>query len=57
MEEVKREMQSAINETYTNPQINDVTKAFQDRIPRKGELPTVDEFIRYMADKAKKKQG
>lgn len=56
VEEVKREMQSAINETYTNPQINDVTKTFQDRIPRKGEVPTVDEFIRYMADKAKKKQ-
>lgn len=55
VEEVKREMQSAIDETYNNPNHNDVTKAYQDRVSRKGEKPTVDEFIRYVADKAKNK--
>jgi len=55
VEEVKREMQSAINETYNNPDNNDITKAYQNKVPREGEIPTVDEFIRYTSNKAKNK--
>ena len=55
IEEVKREMQSALDETYNNPNNNDISKAYQERVPRKGDVPTVDEFIRYVADKAKNK--
>lgn len=55
MEEVKREMQSVIDETYNNSKNTDITKAYQDIMPRKGEIPTVEEFICYMAVKAKNK--
>lgn len=55
VEEVKREMQSAIDETYNSPNHNDITKAHQDKVQRNGEVPTVDEFIHYAANKAKKK--
>ena len=55
VEEVKREMQSAIDETYKSPDNNDITKAYQDRVPREGEIPTVDEFIHYVSNKAKNK--
>lgn len=55
VEEVKREMQLAIDETYSNQKNNDMTKAYQDKVTRKGEVPTVDEFIHYIAAKAKNK--
>ena len=55
VEEVEREMQSVINETYNNTNHDDVTRAYQDRVPRKGEVPTVVEFISYIATKAKNK--
>lgn len=55
VEEVKREMQSAIDETYNNSDNNDITKAYQNKVPREGEIPTVDEFIRYASNKAKNK--
>ena len=53
VEEVKREMQSAIDETYNNSDNNDITKAYQNKVPREGKIPTVDEFIRYASNKAK----
>lgn len=44
---VKEEMQIAIEYAYKNP--NDgIIKAFQDRVPCKGEVPTPDEFIKYV---------
>ena len=55
VEEVKREMQSAINETYNNSDNNDITKEYQNKVPREGKIPTVDEFIRYASNKAKNK--
>ncbi len=55
VEEVKREMQSAIDETYNNSDNNDITKAYQNKVPREGKIPTVDEFIRYASNKAKNK--
>lgn len=54
VEEAKREMQAAIDAAYNSPNNNDMTRAYQDKVPRKGEVPTVDEFILYMAERAKK---
>lgn len=56
VEEVKREMQEAIDAAYNSPYNNDITRAYQDKIPRKGKVPTVDEFILYMADRTKKSE-
>jgi hypothetical protein len=53
--EVKRETQSAINEAYQNPPDNGVTRAYQNRIPRKGAAPTAEAFIRYAAGEAKRR--
>lgn len=48
--EVKREIQAAITATYTDPlNQNEITKAYQRRVPCKGEIPTPDELIRYLA--------
>jgi len=45
IEKVKKEMQSAINDSYVNP-------SFYARcVPRREEVPTVDEFIEYMANR------
>ena len=43
VEEVKREMQAAINSAYENPNI------YARRVPSKGKIPTIDEFIEYFA--------
>lgn len=42
VEEIKCDMQSAIDEAYNSPNNNDITRAYQNKIPRKGEVPTVD---------------
>lgn len=47
--EVKQDMQSALENAFKNPNNNGVIKAFQDRVPRKGEVPTPEEFIKYAA--------
>ncbi|HBV67862.1 MAG TPA: hypothetical protein DEF04_06540 [Clostridiales bacterium] len=53
--EIKREMQAAINEAY-NSTDNGITRAYQERVPRNGDIPTVDEFIRYAADEARRRK-
>lgn len=55
VEEVKREMQAAINDAYQNTPNDGITGAYQNRVPRKGEIPTTDEFIRYCSQELKKK--
>lgn len=52
VKEVKSEMQHALTEAYRNPP-NDggVIAAYQRQVPRKGEIPTPDEFIRHAAKK------
>ncbi len=57
VEEVKREMQAAINEAYTNTPNDGITGAYQNRVPRKGEIPTTDAFIRYVAKEVKSKNN
>ena len=50
-------MQTAITEAYTNPPKDGVTVAYQKRVPRRGEIPTPDEFVRYAAGEIKKKKS
>lgn len=52
--EVKRDMQAAIDAAYTNPPQDGVTPAYQNRVPRKGEIPTTEEFIRYAKNEINK---
>lgn len=54
VKEVKRDMQEAINAAYMNPpKDGGVIEAYQRKIPRRGEIPTPDEFIWYAAGKLK----
>lgn len=53
VQEVRREMQAAITEAYTDPlNDNEITKAYQNRVPRKGEIPTPEELLRYLSSQA-----
>ena len=53
--EVRKEIQATITEAYTNPlNQNEITKAYHNRVPCKGEIPTPEEMIRYLAKQAKK---
>ena len=53
--EVRKEIQATITEAYTNPlNQNEIAKAYQNRVPCKGEIPTPEEMIRYLAKQAKK---
>lgn len=53
VKELKGDMQEALNYAYETP-TNEITKAYQNRVPRKGETPTVNEFVNYAVKKAKK---
>ena len=54
--EVKSDMQLALNCAYENTPDNGVTEAYQNRVPRKNEVPTADEFIKYAAQKVRSEQ-
>lgn len=49
-QEVKRDMQEAINQAYVTP----TNKALE--VFKSGKIPTVDEFIDYAVNKVKEKQ-
>ena len=54
VKEVKEDMQAAIPAPSQNPpKDGGVTAASQRQVPRKGEIPTPDELIRYMAGKVR----
>lgn len=55
LKEVKQDMQAALAHAYKNAPKDGVTKAYQDRVPRKGEIPTAEEFINYAVMEIKKK--
>jgi hypothetical protein len=55
--EVKQDMQVAINAAYDNQPNDGVTKAYQNRVPRKGDVPTVEEFIIHVAKEVKKREA
>ena len=46
-EVVKREMELAIMEAFTTPQNEEVSK-LQSQIPRRGKIPTLEEFLLYV---------
>lgn len=54
--EVKRDMQAAITHAYTHTPDDGITAVYQNKVPRKGEVPTPDEVIRYVAGEAKKRE-
>ena len=45
--EVKKDMQEAIDAAYKNPTMH------ANCVPRKGDIPTIDEFISYTAHRVK----
>ena len=51
--DVKQEIKASITAAYINPPNDGVTKAYQQRVPCKGKIPTPNEFIRYAVGKAK----
>lgn len=57
VDEVKSEMQAAINEAYKNTPNDGITGAWQARVPRKDEIPTTEEFINYAIAEARKRNG
>ncbi len=55
---VRQEMQEALADAYTNPlNDNEITKAYQNRVPRQGEIPTPEEAVRYLAGKVKENRA
>lgn len=52
VEEVKKDMQSAINHGYMNNTNPDISKN-QSKISKKGEIPTIDEVLHYAKKKLK----
>ncbi len=56
--EVRQEMQAALTEAYTDPQNNnEITRAYQNRVPRQGEIPTPEEAVHYLAGKVRKNRA
>lgn len=56
--EVRQEMQAALTEAYADPQnSNEITKAYQNRMPCKGEIPTPEEAVRYLAGKVRENRA
>lgn len=51
VEDVKRDMQAAINDSFQNP--TPQQKALQDSIDRKAEIPTSEELIYFIAKNIK----
>ncbi len=47
VQEVRDEMQKALNMAWVNPEKTEAQAANQKRIPTKGQIPTVEEFIHY----------
>ncbi len=46
---VETEIQAVINEAWKNPP-DDEAAAYQRKVPCMGEIPTPDEFIRFMVN-------
>ncbi len=46
--QVRREMEAAIQATFQNPDATPEQIQARNRLPRVGEIPTVEEFLEYM---------
>ena len=51
VKEVREEIQRSINEAWNDPQNDEITRAYQNRVSCRGATPTPDELIRYVAGK------
>lgn len=47
-QQVRREIEAAIQATFENPDATPEQILARNRIPRVGEVPTVEEFLDYM---------
>ena len=47
-DEFKKYLQCELNYAFTKKQRNAETIEFQNQIPRKGKIPTVEEFIEFV---------
>lgn len=54
--EVKGDMQVAITAAYTDPGRNLINIKAQNAVPHKGDIPTNDEFVRYVAGEARRRE-
>lgn len=54
--EVKRDMQAAIDHAYQHTPDDGITKAYQNQVPHKGDIPTAEEVVRFAAKKIKDAQ-
>ncbi len=52
--ELKREMQAALDYAYRNSENNAAITTYQKRVPRKGEVPTPEEFLSFAAGEMNK---
>lgn len=57
VDEVKKEMQTAIDEAWTASKDDAVLQKRQQAVSCKGEVPTNEEFIRYAAKELCKQQS
>ena len=55
--EVKKDMQEAINTAYTDSDRDLINIYAQNSVPRKGDIPTPDEMIRFVATEVRKKSS
>ena len=54
--EVRQAIQEAIKDAYTNPlNSSETVRAYQKRIPCKGEIPTPEELISYLSNEIARK--
>lgn len=53
VEEVKKDMQEAINLAYDKDNKSYIERTLQDNIPSKGRTPTTVEFIHYVSEQIK----
>ena len=51
VKEVRAEMQAAITAAWNNPG-NEIIRAYQAQVPTKGNVPTPEEVISYVAHKS-----
>lgn len=54
VEEVKNDMQEALNHAYNNTSKEETTKLFQNQIPKRDQIPTPEEFIQFAANNLNK---
>lgn len=56
VEEVKREMQGAIDDAYADPQRDLINLYTQKKVPRRGETPTPDELVDFAAAEVRRRE-